>query len=110
MAIALNEQETVIQFSRDTEEATVWTSDKTVMTKLDKFCEQSDAYSLVEEDVLKLTGKVFSKKYRVADKSLISFRKNKSKREMTPEQRAELAERMRNARAKKAGNEGVSDW
>lgn len=110
MSVALYEQETVIQFSRDTEEATVWTSDRTVMTKLDRLCEQSDAYSLVDTDVSKLTREVFSKKYRVADKSLISFRRNKSKREMTPEQREMLAERMRNARIKRLNDEGISDW
>lgn len=36
MSVAVAEQETVICISRDSEECTVYTSDSTMMTKLDK--------------------------------------------------------------------------
>lgn len=40
MSVAMNEQETVIHFGRDSEECEIYTSDTTVMTKLDKLALQ----------------------------------------------------------------------
>ena len=49
-----SEQDTVIQFSRDSETATIWTSDRTVMTKLDKLVKdgKNKLWRLKEENYL----------------------------------------------------------
>lgn len=41
MGIPVTEQETTVSFSRDSDTASVWTSDSTVMTKLDKLVESN---------------------------------------------------------------------
>lgn len=107
MCVPVNEQETVITFSRDSNEATIYTSDTTVMTKLDNLCDSSDEWELTGTDRAKLTGDVLAKNYRVKNKSLVSFRTRKTKREMTDEQREAAAERLRKARGKK--NEEVQN-
>lgn len=94
--MTLEEQETTIQISRAGEEALVWTSDRTMMTRLDRLCRKSGKYSLV--DTGKSHGETVSKTYRVHDKRLVSFRADVVKRGMTDEQRAALSERMRAAR------------
>lgn len=86
---SVSEQETIIQFSRDEDFATIWTSDTTVMTKLDK---HSDTYDLI--DVGKHSnGSILSKTYK-CDKKLVSFRSKRTRREMTDEQKEVLRERM----------------
>ena len=42
MSVAVAEQETVICISRDSEECTVYTSDSTMMTKLDKLADPNN--------------------------------------------------------------------
>ena len=82
----------------------MWTSDTTVMTKLDGLCKKSDEYILVETGRSKLGGEVISKTYKVKDKSLISFRAKKMEREakpMTDEQRLAMIERLKKARLTK---------
>jgi hypothetical protein len=104
-SVAYDEQETVINFSRRDNEATVWTSDTTVMTKLDGLCEKSEQYVLVETGRSKLGGEVISKTYKVKDKSLISFRAKKVERQarpMTDEQRQVMIDRLAKARQKRA--------
>lgn len=51
MSISLMEQETTINFSRDERYAFIWTSDSTVMTKLDKRVEGG------EYDLLSMSAK-----------------------------------------------------
>ena len=83
---SVSEQETIIQFSRDEDFATIWTSDTTVMTKLDKH------YDLI--DVGKHSnGTILSKTYK-CDKKLVSFRSKRTRREMTDEQKEVLRKRM----------------
>ena len=104
MRVAHEEQETVINFPRREKFATVWTSDTTIMTKLDGLCKKSDEYVLVETGRSKLGGEVISKTYKVKDKSLISFRAKKMEREartMTDEQRLAMIERLEKARQAK---------
>ena len=96
--ITLEEQETTINFSRTQDAVDVWTSDKTVMTKLDKLCVTApDFYKLIAEhraqdDV----GAIVSKEYRISDKRMLSFRS--MKRNLTEEQRRERAERLNGAK------------
>lgn len=97
MSIPTNEQETVIRFGRDDPCVNVWTSDTTVMTKLDKLCANSpDHYMLC--GVGKIAQDIVSKEYEIDDKALVSFRSKKTERTMTDEQRAQAAERLRKAR------------
>lgn len=99
LSIPLDEQETTISFGRTDAHAIVWTNDKTVMTKLDKLCEASpENYECIEVGKSREDGLVMDKRYRIKDKSLLSFRSKKIKREMTDEQRAEIAERFKRAR------------
>ena len=49
-SVSVSEQEVCINFMRDEEYATIYTSDTTYMTKLDKLCKtSSDMYSLVTD-------------------------------------------------------------
>ena len=110
MRVSYEEQETVINFPRRENHAIVWTSDTTVMTKLDGLCKKSDEYVLVETGRSKLGGEVISKTYKVKDKSLISFRAKKMEREartMTDEQRLAMIERLEKARQAKAGKDAL---
>jgi hypothetical protein len=99
MSIPTDEQETVIQFSRNSDTCTVWTSDSTVMTKLDKLvnAENSTEWSVTKTDTI--DGELFAKEY-TANKRLLSFRSCFFKRTLTAEQRQELAGRMSKVRAK----------
>lgn len=86
-SVSIPEQEVCINFMRNEGFATIYTSDTTYMTKLDKLCKASpDMYSLLSD-----TGR--GKTYRVEDKTLISFRTKK--REMSDEQKIAASERMR---------------
>lgn len=91
-SIPPQEQETTINFSRTDDTCIVWTSDKTVMTKLDRLCDTSDNYEVIK--VGKVDGTIVDKEYQIKDKSLISFRSAKVKMNLTEEQRREKAERL----------------
>lgn len=83
MSIPVNEQETTIQFSRDSTHAYIYTSDTTIMTKLDKkIKDHGDTWSLIDE-IKDKDGKVIGKKY-LTPKTMISFRNEKSKRSGNP--------------------------
>ena len=94
-AVPPSEQETTISFSRDGKEADVWTSDVTMMTKLDKRCEESpNEYKCIEVG-RSIDGLLANKRYTIGNKKLVSFRSGIGKRTFTDEQRAKAAERMR---------------
>lgn len=96
MNVPIYEQETVIQISRDSNEAHIWTSDTTMMTKLDNLCSASDSWRLTSTGTI--DGDVVNKEY-VADKALISFRKNRNKTTpLTEEQKEELRDRLARVR------------
>ena len=101
--VSIDEQETVIVFSRNNGTASVETTDPTVLTKLKKYATTNpDEWVLAnvtasgnESDPTKITSICFK-----CPKKLISFRsKSAAPRELTEEERAEIAERMRNIRA-----------
>ena len=94
----LEEQETTINFSRTQDAVDVWTSDKTVMTKLDKLCNSApDFYKLIAEHKAQDDiGAIMSKEYRISDKRMLSFRS--MKRNLTEEQKRERAERLNGAK------------
>ena len=100
--VSTDEQETVIAFSRNDDTASVETTDSTVLTKLKRYAVTNpDEWVLTnvttgqnESDPMKITSICFE-----CPKKLISLRsKSPSQRELTEEERAEIAERMRNVR------------
>lgn len=91
--VAIAEQETCVNFMRDEDFATIYTSDTTQMTRLDKLCKTSpNMYSLIAN-----TGR--GKTYKVADKGLISFRSKK--REMSEEAKEAASQRFKDMWASK---------
>ena len=101
MGLSISEQETTISFMRDSDICTVYTSDSTVMTKLDKLAESEKAphWTLKEEHRLR-GGELVGKTYET-HKRLISFRADIAIREMTDEQKEAAAERMKEWQEKK---------
>lgn len=95
MGLPVFEQETTVSFSRDSDVCTVYTSDSTVMTRLDKLAESENApyWRLKEEHRLR-GGELVGKTYET-HKRLISFRANITTRELTEEQKEAVAGRMR---------------
>lgn len=95
MGLSVEEQETSISYMRDNDKCRVYTSDTTVMTKLDKLAEGEDCplWKLVEEHRLR-DGTLVAKTYET-NKNLISFRKGFSTRNLTDEQRQNRSERMK---------------
>lgn len=88
--VSLEEQETIIQYNRVDKYATICTSDTTMMTKLDKLCKSApNNYKLTRTETQ--DGKVVTKFYRLEDKSMISFRREK--RTLSEEQIEVLRER-----------------
>lgn len=102
MGLSIAEQETTVNFMRDSDICTVYTSDSTVMTKLDKLAESEKApiWKLKEEHKLQ-SGELIGKTYET-HKRLVSFRADIVTREMTEEQKKAAAERMRAWREEKA--------
>lgn len=101
--VSTDEQETVIVFSRNDDTASVETTDSTVLTKLKRYATTNpDEWVITnvttgqnESDPMKITSICFE-----CPKKLISLRsKSTAPRELTEEERAEIAERMRNVRA-----------
>lgn len=98
--IRLEEQETVVNFYRTDHRMSIYTSDQTMITKLMKLLKKSEqneeaGYILVREE--KMDGRVVAIEVS-APKHLMSLRTPKKKRELSDEERQELAERMRKAR------------
>lgn len=99
MNIPVNEQETVINFTRDSDKATVYTSDTTMLTKLHKLIKKTpEEWRLVHQDTV--DGQVVSETFE-CPKKLISLRASIISRVMTEEQRQAAAERLRKARENK---------
>lgn len=103
--ISTDEQETVIIFGRNSDMASVETTDSTVLTKLKKCADTSpDEWVLTnvttspfESDPTKITSICFK-----CPKKLVSLRlKSTTSRELTDEERAKIAERMRGIRRNK---------
>ena len=98
------EQETTISFYRDSNECFIYTSDSTMITKLDKLVKNSgaDEWKCTEEIKLQGSDEVVAKKY-MTNKAFISYRQKKTERNMTDEQRLAAAERLSAARKNKNG-------
>ena len=98
MKIPVNEQETVVNFTRGSNEARIYTTDTTVLTKLHKLISRnSKDWKLVRQDRDSVDHDVIAETYS-CPKNLISFRAVKQSRVITDEQREELSARMRRLR------------
>lgn len=95
MGLSIAEQETTVSFMRDSDLCTVYTSDSTIMTKLDKLAESGKFlhWKLVKEHRLQ-GGELIGKTYET-HKRLISFRSNIATREMSEEQKEAVSERFK---------------
>ena len=97
MALSIEEQEVCINAMRDEDFATIYCSDRTWITKMDKLVEKSPAlFEIVAETD-------YGKTYKFP-KRLISIRSSIVTREMTDEQKQLAADRLRNAREQKRNN------
>lgn len=94
MAISIDEQEICISASRNEDKATIYCSDSTWITKMDKLVQKSpELFKVISENDI-------SKTYEFP-KRLISIRSSIVTREYTDEQRAAMAERLALSRKKK---------
>ncbi len=99
-SIPTEEQETVINYSRMEKAVSIFTSDQTVITRLDKLCEKApEYYQVTEVTISNVTNRVLTKVYSVSDKSVISYRPGK--RKLSEEQKKAIAEQLRNGRENK---------
>lgn len=97
MTLSIEEQEVCINAMRDEDFATIYCSDRTWITKMDKLVEKSPAlFEIVAETE-------YGKTYKFP-KRLISIRSSIVTREMTDEQKQLAADRLRNAREQKRNN------
>lgn len=103
MGVSIPEQETVIRFGRDSDICEIYTSDSTIITKLDKLADpendKAPLWKVKEEHRTQSTHELVGKTY-ITNKRLISYRAGIIEREMTDEQRREAAERLRKSREK----------
>ena len=90
-SVPVAEQETTISYCRDSNVAKVWSSDRTVWTRLDKLCSKSTEYACIEEQKDR-EGDIIAKAYLIKNKRLITFRS--AKRVMTEAQRELAKERL----------------
>lgn len=93
MGISTDEQETVINFGRNDETVTCWTSDSTWMTKMDKLIEKNpEEFKCTKEETI--DGQVVQKRYEFP-KKYVSIRSKSRSANLTDEQRKKLADRFR---------------
>lgn len=105
MSVPIYEQETTISFTRDGEKAIVYTSDKTMLTKLHKLVEKNPKeWKRIDQGRLK--GDVVSETFE-CPKKLINLRTTTPISTMSEEQKRLAAERLRawweNNRRRKEG-------
>lgn len=101
MNIPVNEQETTISFMRNSDKAIVYTSDKTMLTKLHKLAKKPE-WKRIDQGRLK--GDIVSETFE-CPKKLISFRTATQTFVMPEEQRRLAAERLRAWRERKEANQ-----
>lgn len=96
--VSTDEQETTINYGRNDEEAEVYTSDNTVLTKIKNMFSSDDCEWKLKNVVKDKKGNVVSVFFPVP-KKLISLRAKTVKSSLTDEQRRAAAERLKNARS-----------
>ena len=91
MSVPINEQETTISFMRNSDKAIVYTSDKTMLTKLHKLAKKPE-WKRIDQGRIK--GDIVSETFE-CPKKLISLRTATPTYVMPEEQRRLAAERLR---------------
>lgn len=102
--VPINEQETVIRYSRRESTVTVWTSDSSQMARMDKIVNSDGSqWECVDVGYVNMDGErsIVSKEYR-GDKNLLTIRAKK--KQLSDEQRAKLADKARQLPKKKDSN------
>lgn len=95
MSLTIEEQETHVNFSRDDSRAEIYTSDTTMMTKLDKLINLPDTeWKLEREARLQRNNELVGKTYS-CPVEFISFRTKRVSRVYTEEEKRRIAERLR---------------
>lgn len=108
MNTPIYEQETIITFCRDSDQATVYTADTTMMTKLDKLVATSGDWYLTGTHKFK-DGTIADKTYE-CPKRFISFRsKAVEAKPLTEEQKEAKREILRNLRNSATGSTHTSE-
>ncbi len=86
-------QEVIINFNAEEDTAALYMANPSWIQKLDRLVEPNPKqFEMYRQE--KMDGRVISKAYRFP-KKFVSIRSKDAKRELTDEQRAELAQRMR---------------
>lgn len=92
MRTPMSEQETIIRWYREDEEATIYTSDYTMMTRFDKFVESGD-WKLDTENY---SGQdIVSKEYKAPKNLVFGRSKQVEKRPLTEEEKETLRVRFK---------------
>ena len=92
MRTPISEQETIIRWYREDEEATIYTSDYTMMTRFDKFVESGD-WKLDTENY---SGQdIVSKEYKAPKNLVFGRSKQVEKRPLTEEEKETLRVRFK---------------
>ena len=92
MRTPISEQETIIRWYREDEEATIYTSDYTMMTRFDKFVENGDW----ELDTENYSGQdIVSKEYKAPKNLVFGRSKQVEKRPLTEEEKETLRVRFK---------------
>lgn len=90
------EREVVISFNAAEDTADLYTADPVYIRKLDKLAEQNpEQFKEIQRE--ELGGQVVAKRYEFP-KRFITIRSKDTKRELTEEQRTEIAERLKSGR------------
>ena len=101
---SIAEQETTISIRRDSDLAYIETTDQTMFTKLKKRVNENPEEWAIE-DVTTATGgdpNIITSAVFTCPKKYVSFRTKTTTREMTDEERQQVAERFRNIRENRA--------
>ena len=86
--IPIEEQETTISISRDRDEAHIWTSDQTMITKLEKMVAINPGVYVIHDTTENEEGRVLVREYSMP-KRLISFRSQVKQTDAARQQRLE---------------------
>lgn len=98
MSVQIEEQETHVSFLREDSRAVIYTSDTTMMTRLNKLVETAGTeWKKERETHLQRTGELIGVFYS-CPVEFISFRSKKVKRTYSDEQKQKIAERLLQSR------------
>lgn len=93
MGLTIEEQETHVNFSRNDARAVIYTSDTTMMTKLNKLVELQDTEWKLERVSKLKNGEIVGKTYS-CPVNFVSFRTKRIERVYSEEQRKRIGEQL----------------